>query len=332
MKKKIFITGASGFVGSHLVEAAQKLGLEVHASIRSQSNVKEIQPFVDQFVSPNLGDFDELKSLFEKNQYHYIIHAAALTKAKNNLDFHKVNVTYTEAILRAGVSAHMPLEGITFVSSLAAIGSTDYNNTRLIDESFPYNPHTMYGKSKMEAELMIRQKFNNQPISVFRPTAVYGPREKDIFILFNTLNKGLDPYIGKKPQKLSFIYVKDLVDVLLKGCMTPRQGLQFYNISDGEVYTRYEMADIFRSLMNKKLFRMHIPYGVVKAFAEISQRIYKPLSKSPVIYPERLRELTAENWGCDISVAKKELGFNPQYLLKEGLEESLLWYKNNHWL
>src|SRR5690606_26023397 len=121
----------------------------------------------------------------------------------------------TEAILEAGFSANMPLERIAFVSSLAAIGSIDYNNSSLIDESFPYKPHTEYGKSKMEAELMIRQKYSNHPISVFRPTAVYGPREKDIFILFNTLNKGFDPYIGKKPQKLSFVYVKDLVDVLL---------------------------------------------------------------------------------------------------------------------
>ena len=332
MKKKIFITGASGFVGSHLVEAAQKLGLEVHASIRSQSNRSEIQPFVDQFVYPNLGDFDELKALFEKNQYHYIIHAAALTRAKNNLDFQKVNVKYTEAIMQAGFSAHMPLERIIFVSSLAAIGSIDYNNPRLIDETFPYNPHTMYGKSKMEAELMIRQKFNNHPISVFRPTAVYGPREKDIFILLDTLNKGFEPYIGKKPQKLSFIYVKDLVDVLLKGCTTPQEGLQFYNISDGEVYSRYEMADVFKSVMRKKLFKMHIPYRVVKILAEILQSVYKPSSKTPVIYPERLQELTAENWGCDITLAKNTLGFNPQYLLKEGLQESLLWYKDNNWL
>jgi len=332
MKKKIFITGASGFVGSHLVEAAQKLGFEVHASIRKQSNITEIQPFVDKFVYTNLGDFEELKTLFEKNQYHYIIHAAALTKAKNTLDFHKVNVKYTETIMQAGFSAHMPLERITFVSSLAAIGSIGYDNPRLINESFPYNPHTMYGKSKMEAELMIRQKFSNQPISVFRPTAVYGPREKDIFILFNTLNKGFEPYIGRKPQKLSFIYVKDLVDVLLKGCVTPQEGLQFYNISDGEVYSRYDMADVFKSIMRKKLFRMHIPYGIVKAFAEISRSIYKPLSKTPVIYPERLQELTAENWSCDITLAKKTLGFKPRFLLQEGLEESLLWYKDNNWL
>jgi len=332
MKKKIFITGASGFVGSHLVEAAQNLGLEVHAAVRKSSKVEDIKPFVNQFVFPDLGNSQELKTLFEKEQYNYIIHAAAMTKAKDENVMRQVNVGYTDAIISAAITSEMPLERISYVSSLAAIGPIPYASEHLIKEDSPYHPLTVYGRSKEASELMIQQKYPDAPISIFRPTAVYGPREKDIFILFDTLNKGFEPYIGRNPQKLSFIYVKDLVDVLLKGCMINQKGLQVYNISDGEVYSRYAMAEIFKEILNKKLIRMHVPLGLVKSIAEISQRLYRNSSKTPVIYPERLSELTAENWGCDINHAIQNLDFNPKYKLEAGLKESLMWYKENKWL
>lgn len=332
MKKKIFITGASGFVGSHLVEAAQNLGLEVHAVVRSSSITDQIAPFVDKFVYPNLGDAQNLKTLFEEEQYHYIIHAAAMTKAKDEKQMNTVNVDYTEAIIEAATTAQIPLERVVYVSSLAAVGPIAFNSEKLIDESFPYRPVTVYGRSKRASELMIREKFADEPVSVFRPTAVYGPREKDIFILFDTMNKGLDPYIGRNPQKLSFIYVKDLCEVLLQGCMVKQDGLQFYNISDGLVYSRYAMADIFKSTLKKRLFRIHVPLALIRLVAQLSQRLYKNSSKTPVIYPERLGELTAENWGCNINHAVETLGFNPKYDLERGLTESLNWYKSHKWL
>ncbi|GGH23406.1 NAD(P)-dependent oxidoreductase [Sphingobacterium alkalisoli] len=332
MRKRILITGASGFVGSHLVEAAKNLNFEVHAAVRRSSNITEIESFVDQFVFPDFSSVSELKKLFEKCQYHYIIHAAALTKAKEEKMLLDVNVGYTQHILEAAFAADMPLERLVYVSSLAAVGPIAYASDKLIDESTPYSPVTVYGRSKFTSEQMIKADFSDRPLSVFRPTAVYGPREKDLFILFETMNKGLDPYIGRKPQKLSFIYVKDLVNVLLKGCVVPQKGLQFYNITDGNIYSKYEMADIFKETLRRKLLRVHIPFSIVKKVAQISETIYKNSKRTPVIYPERLNELTAENWGCDISKAKNKLGFNPKYNLRQGLGESLVWYKENNWL
>jgi len=330
--KKILITGASGFIGYHLVIAAKERGLEVHAAVRTTSNIKAITPVVDKFVYLDLTDAEALQRVFEKEQYHYIIHAVALTKAKDEKSMLDVNVGYTERILHAAFNAQAPLERVSYVSSLAALGPTDYQASVLMDERTPYRPLTVYGRSKHAAEMMIREKFSDKAISVFRPTAVYGPREKDIFLVFETMNRGLDLYIGGKPQWLSFIYVKDLVDVLLQGCIHPQEGLQFYNITDGEVYSRYKMSEVFREVFRKKMWRVHVPLGLVKAVANISQRLYKNSLKTPVIYPERIKELTAENWGCDISKAKDILGFSPSYDLEKGLKETLLWYKENNWL
>lgn len=330
--RKIFVTGASGFVGSNLVETAFDMGFEVHAAVRQSSKIENIKPFVSRFVYQDLHDSKSLEDLFVKEQYDYIIHAAALTKAKSAEEMEKVNVGYTESILSAAFAEGTSTKRVVFVSSLAAIGPISYMAVQDIDEDSPYRPLTVYGRSKQKAEVMIKEKFADKPISVFRPTAVYGPREKDLFILFDTLNKGLDPYIGKKPQKLSFIYVKDLVDVLLQGCVKEQEGLQFYNLSDGEVYSKYQLADIFKETFSKKPLRLHIPYSIVSLFAKISQRMYKNSSKTPVIYPERLGELTAENWACNINKAKNILGFDPKYNLNSGLKETLAWYKTNKWL
>jgi nucleoside-diphosphate-sugar epimerase len=332
MIKKILITGASGFVGSHLVEVAKSMGFHVHAAVRASSKIHDIEPYVDLFVYPDFEDPSALKILFEKEQYDYIIHAAALTKAKSEQQMCAVNVGYTENILSAAFSLENPPTRVVFVSSLAALGPIAYQSEKLLDENSPYHPLTVYGRSKQTAETMIRNKFSDKPISIFRPTAVYGPRERDIFIVFDTMLKGLDPYIGRKPQKLSFIYVRDLVVLLLRSCILEQDGLQFYNVTDGQVYSRYRMSEIFNEVFGKKMLRVHVPYRVVKVVADMAAFLYKRSPKTPVIYPERLNELTAENWGCDISKIKKVLAFEPQYDLDKGLKETLLWYKKNNWL
>lgn len=329
---KVLVTGASGFVGSHLVELLKSNGWEVHAAVRKSSNVHDIRLFVDKFVYPNQNNFEEVRSLFAAESYDYIIHAAALTKAKTNKELQIVNVGNTEIILEAAFSVEHPPKRVVFVSSLAAIGPVGYDAVHAILENNNYNPVTAYGRSKRDAELMIKQKFSDKPITIFRPTAVYGPKEKDLFILFDTLNKGIDPYIGKEPQKLSFVYVKDLVKVLVQGCVTEQVGLQFYNISDGQVYSRFAMADIFKDTFSRKPIRLFIPFFVVSTMAKISEFLYKSSKQTPTLYPERLGELTAANWACDISKAENFLGYKPSYDLTKGLKESLLWYKENNWL
>jgi len=329
---KILITGASGFVGSHLVEAISKVGWEIHAAVRKSSNVSEIQPYVNKFVYLNQNNYSEVKALFDAEAYDYVIHAAALTKAKTEKELHAVNVENTENLLKAAFSLTHPPKRFVFVSSLAAIGPIAYNSSQDITENNQYNPVTAYGRSKRDAELMIKEKYADKAVSVFRPTAVYGPREKDLFILFDTLNKGLDPYIGRQAQKLSFVYVQDLVDVLLLGCKVPQKELQFYNISDGKVYSRFAMADIFKATFAKKPIRVYLPFAIVSVFAKLSELMYKGSSKTPTIYPERLGELTAENWSCNISKAAEVLNYKPKFDLNKGLTTSLLWYKENKWL
>ena len=330
MIEKILITGASGFVGYHLTRAAKEAGMEVHAAVRKSSDVSEIRSVVDKFVYPDFADEASIKALLESENYNYVVHAAAMTRAKREEDLDKVNVGYTKNLASACFSLKNPIRRFVFVSSLAAIGPVPYASN-LIDECNPYCPVTAYGRSKSKAELALSE-FDDQPVTILRPTAVYGPREKDIFILFKTMNGGMDAYVGKSPQKLSFIYVTDLVQAILNACRFDQGGKNSYNLSDGHIYDRYEMAKIFKEFTQKKMIRMHIPLGIVKAVAVIFERVYKNSKTIPVLYPERLNELTAENWGCDISLAQSQIQYQPKYNLKAGLMEALAWYKENKWL
>src|SRR3546814_821808 len=208
MKKKVLVTGATGFVGYHLIIEALQSGLEVYAAVRPTSNIDHLSSLNINYTTLDYASVEKLKKEIEDKQYHYIIHAAGITKAKTAEDYNKINATFSENLAMAACKANRPLEKFIYVSSLAAIGPLS-DPIRKIDENTVPQPLTNYGKSKLLAEQYLSE-MKELPLLVIRPTAVYGPREKDILILFKSLNKGLELYIGKSEQQLSFVNVKEL--------------------------------------------------------------------------------------------------------------------------
>ncbi len=329
MSKKVLITGASGFVGYHLIVTAIESGLEVYAAVRPNSNVSHLKGLNINYVQLNFSAVDELKAALEEEQYAYIIHAAGTTKAKTLQEYNRVNAEYSRNLALAASLVNYTIEKFVFVSSLAAIGPIADFNTTIGDDAIA-QPVTFYGLSKKLAEEYLKE-IENLPLVTVRPTAVYGPREKDIFILFKTINSGLEPYIGRFNQQLSFLYVKDLAEIiirLLKSDIVHKT----YNITDGLTYDRYALAEGLKKALHKKTLKVHIPLGIIKGLAGFMDTIYARSSKTPTINKEKIKELTAPNWACNIENLKRDLQFEPQYNLEKGLVETVKWYKANHWL
>jgi nucleoside-diphosphate-sugar epimerase len=329
MGKKVLITGASGFVGYHLIVTAIEHGLEVYAAVRPQSNTSHLAALKVNYVNLNFSAVDELKAALEDEQYNYIVHAAGTTKAKTLQQYNEVNAEYSRNLALAASLVNYTLEKFVFVSSLAAIGPISDFTAAIADNSVP-KPVTFYGLSKKLAEEYLN-KIENLPLVTVRPTAVYGPREKDIFILFKTINQGLEPYIGRFNQQLSFIYVKDLAEIiirLLKSDIVQKT----YNVSDGLTYNRYALADGLKKALQKKTLKMHIPLGIIKGLAGFMDRLYANSAKTPTLNKEKIKELTAPNWACNIENLKKDLQFEPRYNLEQGIDETVKWYKANNWL
>ena len=329
MSEKVLITGASGFVGYHLIEAALNEGLTVHAAVRKSSDVSHLKDFDIKFVDLDYSSVDALKKQLESEQYQYIIHAAGITKAKNLDTYNKVNAEYSRNLALAANSAELNLKKFVFVSSLAALGPLS-DLTGEITDDVTGKPVTSYGTSKLLAEQYLKN-IPGLPLIIIRPTAVYGPREKDIFILFKSISRGLEPHIGSFKQQLSFIYVKDLARLIIQALRAEVSGMQ-YNISDGRVYDRYVLAQLTKKAMNKRTLKLHLPIGIVAGLAALMEMVYKRSANTPTLNKEKMAELTAVNWACNIERARKDLNFNPQFDLENGLLETVKWYKENNWL
>lgn len=329
MKKRVLITGGSGFVGYHLIEAAISSGLEVFVAVRSSSPVSHLSGFDIKFVYPDFSSLGGLIALLEQGRYNYIVHASGITKAKSAEEYNKINAEFSNNLALAAVKAEIPLEKFVFVSSLAAIGPLE-NLDGVIQDNTPARPVTLYGSSKMLAEQYLT-RIANLPLVIIRPTAVYGPREKDIFILLKSIYKGLEPHIGKFSQKLSFIYVKDLANVIVDSLFSAVTNAA-YNVSDGYQYDRYALAEGVKKAMQKKTFKFHIPVFLVSFLAVVMEKIYSNRDAVPTLNKEKMNELTALNWICSIEHARKDLAFKPAYNLDQGLEETVRWYKQNNWL
>lgn len=328
MKEKVLITGASGFLGFHLINAAIQNDLDVFAAVRGNSNIKHLQDLPVQFVQLDFTNIKRLDDIFDEHQFDYVIHAAGTTKANSQQEYHLVNDQYTQNLAQAAAKKKDQVKRFVFISSLAATGPIKSNEGKIKEDQCP-NPVTAYGKSKLAAERNLEKV--DIPTTILRPTAIYGPREKDIFIVNQYLKQGFEPYIGKAPQQLSFVYGKDVADLAVK-VLTNKNANGIYNITDGKEYSRYDYAGIVKKILGKKTFKLHLPVAVVKMLLFAVEKINRSMNKVPAVSNEKLNELMAENWICDISKAITELDFKPVYDLEKGLEESIAWYQQNKWL
>jgi UDP-glucose 4-epimerase len=327
MKESILITGASGFLGRHLIEAALDCNLNVYIAIRKSSNVEHFKQMSLTQTYLNYEDADSLKKELELKQYSYIIHAAGLTKARTTEEYDLVNAQYTCNLAKAAEVTKGNLKKFIFISSLSAIGPLEHAN-ETINELTPPNPVTSYGKSKLKGEEALSKI--DIPSLILRSTAIYGPGDKELFIIFRMIAKGFEVYIGRKEQHLSFVYAKDLATITIQSLFSKNSGV--YNISDGNNYSRYEFAKYIKRELQKKTTKIYLPLSVTKGFAAAFEATNKLLNRVSIISKEKINELAAVNWVCDITKARKELKFSPEYSLEKGLHESIDWYKKAKWL
>ena len=327
MSKRVLITGGSGFVAYHTINELIAQGYDVVASVRGSSKVSHLEGLPVTYVQMNFTDVQQMTSVLIENGIHHIIHAAGTTAAPAQAAYDLVNATYTKNLCDAVMATNGQIEKFVFVSSLASIGP-NLPDVEIIEDQSP-KPVTQYGRSKKLAEEYLKAYVDINWV-IFRPTAVYGPRDKDIFIMLKTFTQGFEPYIGKAKQLLSFIYVKDLAKLLVDSLQYNGKHMAF-NVSDGNDYDRYELANITSTIINKKLRRLHLPLPLVKVIANVCDVYGKVSKKTPPLNTDKLAELTA-SWKCSANLAKKELGFAPQYDLQKGLTESIKWYKDNQWI
>ncbi len=333
--KSVLITGASGFIGSFLAEEGLKRGFTVYAGIRSTSSRRYLTDPGIRFAELDFSSEDRLAAGLEAlgrggMRPDYVIHNAGATKAGRKEDFFRVNTLYTRYFADAlGRTGMVPLKFV-YMSSLAAFGAGDpvtLEPVRLADEP---NPIGAYGKSKLEAEKYITS-LDSLPWVILRPTGVYGPREKDYYVFFRMIGRGLETYIGSDTQILTFIYVRDLARVVFDALESP-VSRRAYFVTDGKEYTSRQFAEITKKVMGKKTFRLTIPAQVVRILAWGLEKVYGTWNSIPTLNTDKYNVLASRNWRCEVGPLQHDLAFRADYDLERGVSETIAWYKENRWL
>jgi len=331
--KKVLITGASGFVGGFLVEKALNKGYEVYAVVRKTSSRQYLTDPRINFIELNLLNQERLNEQLvilreEKGTFDYVIHGAGITKANNNAEFFSVNTEITRKLVNGLIETNFVSDKFVFVSSLAAAGPGPNREETIKIDQEP-SPVTSYGKSKLEAENFLSSTTLDHII--LRPTAVFGPRDTELFTLFNLINKNLEFYIGTDQQKLSFIYVKDLVEMTF-AAMESTVKSKTYLISDGNNYLIKDFINTIKTSLDKKTFKVIVPAGIVSVVAFILEKVLGVFGKVPALNSEKMAELTAENWTCDMTHFFDDFSYRPKYDLQTAVTETAEWYKNENWI
>jgi len=337
---KILVTGASGFIGSFIVEEALRKGYETWAVVRKSSSRSFLQDERIHFIELNLSSEEQLKEQLKDHQFDYVVHAAGVTKCLHKEDFFRINTEGTKNLVRALIALQMPLKRFVYISSLSIMGAIrEEQPYQEIRESDKAQPNTAYGKSKIEAEEWLESltphlsPLTSQfPYVILRPTGVYGPRERDYFMMAKSIQAHTDFAVGFKQQDITFVYVTDVVQAVFLAMEKGQTGRKYF-LSDGEVYQSSTFSDLIRKeLGNPWWIRITAPIWLLRVITFCGEYIGHLTGKVTALNNDKYHIMKQRNWRCDIEPARRELGYEPKVKLEEGVRRSIQWYKENGWL
>ncbi len=323
-----FVTGGTGFIGSHLVERLLSRGYKVRCMIRNEKKKGYLEKLPVDFFTGDLFSTAVLDKAIDGADYVY--HVAGVVGSRNKEGFYRQNRDGTRNIAESTSRANPHLKKFIFVSSGAAVGPATASST--VNESTPFHPITTYGKSKMAAELEVLKFKDAFPITIVRPTAVYGPRDPATFDYFNTINKGLEPLVGFKDKLVSLVHSTDLVSGIVLAGESDISAGQSYFLGSDKAYSWREIGDATKKVMGRNAFRVRLPEPLVYAVA-FAAGLFSSFSEKPsVLNFEKGRDMVQDYWTFDSSKAKRDLGYRPVISLADGIKETVDWYRNNGWM
>ena len=330
---KILITGASGFIGSFIVEEALKKGFDTWAAVRKSSSKEYLKDERINFIELNLSSKAQLIEQLRGHDFDYVVHAAGVTKCLNKQDFHRINTEGTKNIIDAILELQMPLKRFVFVSSLSVFGAIKEQQPHdEIRETDIPQPNTEYGRSKLAAEKYLESLGSRVPYIILRPTGVYGPREKDYFMMAKSIKQHSDFAVGYKRQDITFVYVSDVVQAIFLALDKGENGRKYF-LSDGEVYQSTTFSDLIHEELGRPWWiRITAPVWVLRIITFCGEYIGKMTGKVTALNNDKFNILRQRNWRCDIQPAIDELGYKPTVKLAEGVRRSIKWYKEQGWL
>jgi nucleoside-diphosphate-sugar epimerase len=323
---KTFVTGATGFVGSHLAEALVARGDTVLALARRPDQHAALRALG---VTPVAGSLENERSLVAALEgVEVVYHSAGLVAAKDEAEFFAVNDAGTRRLLDAVRRTAPGITRFVYVSSQAALGPSPRGAA--LAEDAECHPVTPYGRSKLAGELTVRGA--HLPWCVVRPCIVYGPRDREFLRLFKIVRRGFAPVIGTGRQQLSLIYISDLVRLLLlAGTETQALG-QILHAAHPEIVASRDIVRAAGQAMGKSPFIIPVPGFLAAPVVWAISRVGRLQGHRPALNVDKLPELLAPAFVISVARAERLLGWKAEHGVVEGMALTAEWYRKEGWL
>jgi len=320
---KVLVTGGTGFAGSHLVSRLVKKGELVRVLVRKNSNIDYLKKLNVELCIGDITDKDSIKAALKGVDVVY--HIAALFRQARFPDkaYWQVNVQGTQNMLEASHE-----EGVKRFVHCSTVGVLGHIANPPADETYPYNPGDVYQRSKCEGEKLALKFFRDKkfPVVVARPTAIYGPGDMRLFKLFKYVSSGRMIILGSGNSLYHLVYVEDLARGF-ELCAQKENAIgQVYILGGDRYLTLNELADLIARVLGVSLSKIHLPVLPVKVLSLLCEKVCVPLRIEPPLYRRRV-DFFAKSRAVDVSKAKKELGYKPEFDLETGLRLTGEWYR-----
>ena len=326
---KILVTGATGFIGSHIVEALNASGHSTVCLVRNTSSVGHLQATPTRLVP-----WDNLEELMHEDHcIEYVIHAAAATRARNYQQYYDANVAPTMRLIRAFRDSPNKenLKRFLLVSSQAVAGPSNAGDTPL-DETSPPAPMSDYGRSKLEAEKVVWDASDTLPVTVVRPCTVFGPRDVDVLGVFRSVRWGVVPYVGGADRYVSVIFVQDLVQGIVAALFSPSSIGKTYFMANPQPVIWKRFALEIAEVTGCKALPIPVPLSLMRVVATAGDFMSYLTRRPLLLRTDKLQEMIQEAWVCSPSRALQDFGWQASTPLRTAIALTHKWYEAHGWL
>lgn len=320
---RVLLTGATGFVGSHIVEELFSNNHTVVATIRKSSDLKWIKDYPVQFEYCSLNDEEQLSKLI--STVDVIVHCAGVVRALNWNGYYNTNVIGTQKLVQAALKNKKNIKKFIYISSQAAMGPSQTETPKTLTEK--ENPVSNYGKSKLLAEQEVKKLEGQIPYTIIRPASVYGPRDKDIFIFFNLVKHHLKPNTHTK-RFIQLVFVKDIAKAISVALNNENTNNKTYYLCDGNIYTWKDVATTIATSNNIKTMPIVLFDFIFKTVASFYEIVAKITKKPQVLSKEKIVEMLQTYWTANNSDIIKDTNFEFTKL-ENGAKITYNWYLSN---
>ncbi len=336
--RTVAVTGANGFVGSNLTKSLIDRNIDVHAIVRTNRRLpKEIQVDASRlhYFDIGLESIDDLAKSFQG--VDTIIHVAGCTNGRKYREYLQGNMRGTQHVLEAARRLPNPPR-VVLISSLAAAGPS--KRRERVTPDGESHPVSLYGRSKVAAERIAYRYAADIPLTIIRPSIVFGPADRGVLAMMQTIAKAhINPVAGYHIPRMSFVHIQDLVHAILQAVLigqriAPGQssphGQGIYFVADPETCSFPRFGSWAAEAMGTSWhIPLPVPLWLIGTVAWVNERLPAGLS---VLTVDKIREAAASGWECDVSSTINELNWSPQASLPQRVRETVQWYRENGWL